>query len=460
MTQAAARTKQNILTFAPQPRQALFLANDADIALYGGAAGSGKSYAALLDPLRYIGNPGFTGVILRRTYPELRNPGGLVDKSYEVYSPAGGVLKESTLDWHFPSGARISFRHCQHDKDVYKFQGSELTYIGLDEATHFSEKQFWYLLSRNRSMCGIRPHVRATCNPDADSWLAQFIAWWIDESGFPVASRAARKRWFVRVGGEVVWGDSARELAESYPDLRPRSFVFIPAKITDNPALLERDPGYLANLMAQHPVERARLLDGNWKIRHDAGKFVNRGWFEMLPSGDIPRGGTECRFWDFAATEKQTKGQDPDWTVGVKMRMVGDRAYIVDVIRLRANPAEVERTVVNTAKADGRECLVGLEQEPGSAGKMQAERWRSLLSGHALRVSKPTANKLERAKPFAIAAEAGRVSVAIAPWNDAFLSVLHAVPDGAHDDDLDAAAGAWTVLSQGSPDWGQSRAYW
>jgi hypothetical protein len=162
-------------------KQALFGEIDADVIFYGGGAGSGKSAGLLIDFARqeFVDNPDYRAVIFRRTYPEFTQAGGLIDESQKIYQAAKGNFIEKPPGWRFPLGSKISFRHLQYEKTVYVYQGGQITRIGFDELTHFTEEQFFYLLSRNRSVSGIKPAVRATCNPDADSWVASFISWWI-----------------------------------------------------------------------------------------------------------------------------------------------------------------------------------------------------------------------------------------------------------------------------------------
>ena len=132
------------------------------------------------------------------------------------------------------------------------------------------------MLSRNRSVCGVKPYVRATCNPDVDSWVAKFISWWINQdTGYPIPERSGILRYFYRVEGEVKWADSREDLAEKYsvsPELC-KSVTFIASSVYDNKILLENDPSYLANLHGLSLVERERLLNGNWKIRPAAGLY-------------------------------------------------------------------------------------------------------------------------------------------------------------------------------------------
>lgn len=261
--------------------QTAFLSTAADIAIYGGAAGSGKSFALLMEPLRHISNPHFGAVIFRRTSVQVRNEGGLWDESMQLYPSAGGKPKEYELWWKFASGASVSFAHLEHDKNVHDWQGSQIPLIGFDELTHFTEAQFWYMVSRNRSGCGVRPYIRATCNPDADSWVANLIEWWINpDTGYARKERSGLLRWFVRLGENLIWADSPEELSEYVNPatglpLPAKSITFIPANLSDNKILAENDPGYAANLLALPIVERERLLNGNWKIRWTGQTFFD-----------------------------------------------------------------------------------------------------------------------------------------------------------------------------------------
>jgi len=306
--------------------QEQFLASPADIAIYGGAAGGGKTWALLMEPLRHINNPGFGAVFFRRNTVQIRNEGGLWDESTKIYPNLAAKPSEHVLTWKFPSGAAITFAHLEHDKTVNGYQGSQIPLICFDELTHFSASQFWYMLSRNRSMCGVRPYVRATCNPDPTSWVAEFISWWIDqETGLAIPERAGVIRWFVRIGDEVKWAYTPEELADyrmpgddgEMQPIPPKSATFIPARLTDNLALMAADPGYMANLLALPTVERERLLNGNWKVRStEALVFTNWSIQEFeTPPDAVLRFGAD---WGFAV--------DP--TVLIRCYIVGRRLYV------------------------------------------------------------------------------------------------------------------------------------
>lgn len=428
--------------YGPQER---FLATPADIGIYGGAAGSGKSWALLLEPLRNIANPKFGAVIFRRTYPQVTQEGGLWDQSFALYGPLGGVPNLSDLYWTFPAGSRVSFAHLQHEKNVLDWQGSQIPLIGFDELTHFTARQFWYMLSRNRSTCGVRPYIRATCNADADSWVADLIAWWIDQdSGFPVAERAGVLRWFVRVGETLEWADDPAELRARHPAIEPKSLTFIPGQLSDNPTLEEADPGYRANLMALPLVDRERLLGGNWKIRPSAGKVLNRAWFRIVDAS--PAGARRVRYWDKAGTEDGGK-----FTAGVlAARTPEGLTYFEDVVRGQWSAGQRETVIAQVAEADRRRygsVEIWIEQEPGSGGKESAEFTIMNLAGHTVRADRVTGDKVQRAGPLSAQAEAGNVRLVRGDWNEAFLAECHAFPDGPYKDQVDAAAGAFNRLA-------------
>jgi predicted phage terminase large subunit-like protein len=441
----------------PQPGpQERFIASPADIAIYGGSAGGGKTWALLLEPLRHVSNGEFGAVFFRRSTVQIRNEGGLWDESAKLYPAIGADAKEHNLTWAFPSGAGVTFAHLEHDKTRFNWQGSQIPLICFDELCHFSEAQFWYMLSRNRSMCGVRPYVRATCNPDADSWVASFIAWWIDQdSGLAIPDRSGVLRWFVRVGDTIVWADSPGELEHhTMPNengdqvpIPPKSVTFISASLTDNKALMAADPGYMANLLALDRVERERLLGGNWKIRPSAGLYFQRGWCEVIDAA--PAGLHTVRGWDLAGTPK-TAENDPDWTCGTKIgKDSAGNFYILDHVYDRISPNGVERLVKNTTAADGRGVQVNLPQDPGQSGKAQVSTYSRLLAGYNVRSKPVTGDKITRFSGFSAQAEAGNVYVVRGRWNDRWFSELENFPpaDGkGHDDDADSTSEAFNAI--------------
>src|SRR5262245_8260504 len=450
---------QPIATIAVQPGpQTEFLRTPADICIYGGAAGGGKTVGLILEPLRYVSRvPEFTAVFFRRTTPEITNPGGLWDESLNFYPRFGGIPNQRGHEWPWPRAGKIKFSHLQFDNTVYHWQGAQIALICFDELTHFTAHQFYYLLSRNRSTCGVRPYIRATCNPDADSWVADFLAWWIDqETGFPIHERAGVLRYFIRVAEKTVWADRAEELMQQMPrpqDLppgadppRPISVTFIPAKVFDNPALLQVNPEYLAWLLSLPLLERERLLSGNWKIRPAAGLYFKREWCAVVD--EVPADLDVVRYWDLAATEK-TEFNDPDWTVGIKLGRDKNGGYwLLDMVRGRANPGDIENLLRNTATQDGQRIRIGFGQDPGQAGKSQALHLVRAFSGFTVVPAPESGDKRTRFGPFSSQCRAGNVKIQRGPWNEDLFRVLEGFPDLAHDDEVDACSGALEMLNR------------
>ena len=451
---------ENVRIIKPQegPQQD-FLSSSADIVIYGGAAGSGKSWAVLLEPLRHvISNPEFSAVFFRRNTTHIRNPGGLWDESMKLYPFCGGVPVSNVLEWRWPKGGKIKMGHLEYENTVLDWQGAQIPLICFDELTHFSITQFFYLLSRNRSMSGVKGYIRATCNPDADSWVAEFIAWWIDqETGYPIQERSGKLRWFIRLQDSIVWADTRQELIERYgrPDLpdddenqvRPKSVTFIPAKLSDNKALTKADPDYKANLMAMSRVERERLLYGNWKIRPAAGLYFKKTDIQIIDGvpDDVEKW---VRRWDLAATEPGETNTDPDWTAGVLMgRRKNGRYVIADCVHDRLRSHKVRELVRRVAINDGRRVKIGVSQDPGQAGKEQAESYVRELAGFSVEIIRESGDKVTRADPYAAQWQAGNIDLVRGAWNESFL-VEHEMfgGKGGHDDQVDSGAGAFTML--------------
>lgn len=427
--------------------QTQFLETTADIAFYGGSAGGGKSFGLLLDPLRHWENPLFGGVIFRRNTTQVKNEGGLWDESNLLYGPLGAHPREHTLEWLFPAGGRMKFAHLEHERTVLDWQGAQIAFIGFDEVTHFTETQFWYMLSRNRSTSGIRPYVRGTCNPDSDSWVRKLIDWWIGSDGLPIKERSGVLRFFARAGDTILWANSPEELLKKgYDNTDISSFTFIPAKLTDNKILMEKDPRYQANLKALNRVDRARLLDGNWNIRPSAGMYFRRADCEVIDA--IPAGATLIsRYWDRAATMPSEQNKDPDWTVGLLMHKLPNGQFVVaDIRRHQESPLKVEQMIKNTAAFDSHAITIYLEQDPGSSGVADAQNYVRLLAGYDVRLTRPTQDKETRARPVSAQWEAGNIKVLRAPWNDEFFKELENFPEGAHDDQVDALSGAFNEM--------------
>lgn len=418
----------------------------------------GKTFALLLESLRHVDNGGFGAVFFRRNMKQIMNEGGLWDTAIKMYLPIGGVSKLSpmpTIIW--PSGAKITFSHLQLKDDVLGWQGSQVCLICFDELTHFEESQFWYMLSRNRSTCGVRPYVRASTNPDVNSWVADLINWWIDQdTGYPVPERSGVIRYMYRQGGEIVWDDSREQLAKRVgisldkANTLIKSFTFVASSIFDNKILLEKDPSYLANLNALTTVDRERLLHGNWKIRPAEGLIFSRTAVHYIDAA--PTKLRYCRKWDLAATEPSETNRNPDATAGVLLGVDNDgNYYVLDVIRRQENAASIRRLVLLTAELDKkkyRNVTINISQDPGQAGKEQAQSYVKMLAGYKVVARAESGDKVTRAEPLAAQWQAGNVYIVKGDWNSMYVDEMEKFPDGEHDDMVDASSGAFNELTK------------
>lgn len=466
-------------------KQEMILTNKAKVLFAGGAAGSGKSYLLLLSVLQYVDCPYWRGVIFRRTQPELRDPGGLFDEAMSLYMSLPNehrpTPKLQDLSFKFPSGAVLKLAGMEHDKDRMRWHGSQLTWVAWDELCTFSEVQYWYLMSRLRSKSKYPTMVRATMNPDPDSFVLDIISWWINkETGFPIEERAGIIRWYIRRDGDLVWGDSEKELKEKYGSkVRPVSFTFIPATIKDNPVVLKNNPDYLADLQSLKRVDRDRLLLGNWLARESSSGYFKRAW--LLKETHLPSDATSCRCWDKASSEVSEKEKRPDFTASIKMYkdskgefwLAGefDTSCNFDPVdkdmygKFRHRAGVRDKIIERQGFFDGFNTIIVLPQDPGAAGHTDFMSGARQLTSLGFVVKKDpgvtTQSKLQKFLPFASACENGLVHIVESTFPnkhtlDAFLTELESFDldksvrstRSRKDDWVDCCSGCFNFLSK------------
>lgn len=431
--------------------QSRFLGSTAYEALYGGAAGGGKTDALLISALLYADRPTYNAILFRKTYPEVKE--ALVKRSWSLYPHMGGEYVGSPYpEWTFPSGAHIRFGQLERDETVMAHQGAEYQFIGFDELTHFSEYQYRYMLSRARGTAGIPLRIRAGTNPGGPGheWVQARWQPWLGEQRTALPGQVLR---YVNPPGCSCFPLTEEDSAERWVGAAyaqrcdhdiPFSRVFIPAKVEDNPKLTA---AYVASLGAQDVITRAQLRDGDWLIRAAPGLLFRRSWFHFHDAE--PAGYRWVRWWDRAATDPDPKKHNnPDWTVGVKLGVGPDKKLCVgNVVRLRATPQIVKATIKATAELDGKGVRVVGGLDPGAAGVFESDEYYRLLMGWNVKFYPETGDKVVRAGPISAQCEAGNVSLVRGLWNEPFLRCLENFPTkGEHDDDVDSLSGAFEVL--------------
>jgi predicted phage terminase large subunit-like protein len=410
---------------------------------YGGAASGGKSEALLVDALYGINHPNYRAILFRRTFDELRKT--LIDRARKFYPYAGGTEHKTDHVWTFRSGAQIAFSHMKDRDDYKRFDSTELQFVGFDEATSFYREQVIFMASRLRSSQGIRPRLRWASNPGGvgHDWVFARYAPWLDTRPEYTGPRARF--------GEVLYFLPNPNDPEGDGDVVPRGTpgalprTFVRSLPTDNPAT---DPQYLDQLDLLDRVTRAQKKHGDWLIKPGKGLYFQRSWWGYLDEAP-PRSSWRraVRAWDFSGSKTG------DWTVGVLYAHVPTCItpwVIVDMIRFRDTPGGVLSKVLSTAEADGKEVEIFIPQDPGQAGKYQADDYVAKLAGYAVKTERPTGNKVTRAKPHSPQVEHGHVALVRAAWNNVLVEEHQDLPEGEYDDIVDATSDGFNHLN-GTP---------
>lgn len=398
----------------PSITQKVFLRTNTLEALFGGAAGGGKSSALLMSALQYVDVPGYSAILFRRTFADLSLPGALMDRFRSWMANYDDVhWNANSYVATFPSGARISFGYLNNTNDYLRYKGSEFQFIGMDEVTEIRESDYRYLFSRLRrpnsgELAKVPLRMRAASNP-APNWVRQRF---------------------------IVEGETTNR-------------IFVPSLLTDNPGI-DAD-SYRQALASLDPIERRRLEEGDWWAT-TLGSLFDRTSFVIIDPHEVPIVTPQARvvrFWDLAATEPNHSNPDPDWTVGTLMLFDQGVSYILDVKRARVKGDKVEQLIAQTANEDGVAVQIRMEQEPGSSGKALVDQYaRYVLAGYDFGGIRATGDKITRARPFAAAVANGNVRIVRGSWLSDWLDELSSFPEACnHDDQVDSAVGAFTFLA-------------
>ena len=398
----------------PFPKQIDALLDFRKELLFGGSAGGGKSDYLLMAALQFVEQPNYNAIIFRRTYSDLSLPEGLIPRSHEWLTHTPAQYKQDLHQWLFPSGSTLTFGYLESESHIYRYKSAAFSFIGFEELTEFPIERFYtYLFSRMRKPTDskIPLRMRATTNPDGPG------AEWVYERFKP---------------------DDPQPLENGRR--------FLSSKLYDNPHIDQES--YIANLEETDPVTRMQLQEGVWRVKKSGNKFKQE-WFDRcyINEEDVPEEGITVRYWDLAATELKPgtrTNNDPDYTVGAKIRLYHNIYYIMDIRRDRLSPGKLEEYIQETAEFDGPDTIIYLEQEPGSSGKIMTDDYiRRVLSGYAAFSDRPTGPKEARANVFSAALYNGMVRLVRAPWNKPFVTECCLFPTkGVHDDMVDSVSSA------------------
>lgn len=406
--------KNEYIPKTPFETQIQFLVAQEKEVLFGGGARGGKSVALLMGASQYVHLDlpfTYSALILRNTFQQLRQEGGLIDESHQWWHDTDAKWHQKENKWSFPSGAVIQFGYLDTENDRYNYQGSQYHFIAFDELTQFPERDYRFLfrsLSKNKED-PIPLRMRAATNP-----IGEGLDW--VRSYFPIEERVS---------------DEKR---------------FIPSTFEDNPHLDQEQ--YRDSLDSLDPVTKKRLKDGDWGQISSSEKF-DRDRARIIEHAPRPSEiESVVRFWDFAATEPTSRNPDPDYCVGVKMCRTEDHTYVIlNVERFRLDPAGVERRIREVAERDGTEVPIVIEVESGGQSKDSIYNYKTrVLDGFEVHDEFASKSKEDRADPFASQWEQRNVCLVRAPWNQEFLDEISVGFAGDHDDQIDAASGAYRYL--------------
>lgn len=439
--------------------------------------------------LPYIKDPNYQASYFRRNTKQLTQQGGLWEEAKKMFGHFKAKPNETALKCTFPSGSSLAFNHLEHEKHKESYQGGQLSAVFFDELTHFSQTQFTYLLSRLRSDSEVDGFCMASCNPSNDSWVKNWIEWWLDDEGYPDKVKQGKVRYYLLIDDKPVFADDAQTLKELYPDscriynpaddiyieVEPKTFTFLAGTIFDNPALIRANPKYLAELNSLPRVERSQLLDGCWNAVPESSGYFKREWLGKVER--VPLGCKEVRAWDKAATEPSEVNRYPDFTASIKLLKDNNNEYYIvggycpenfdkaepDIKgRFRRRAGDRDNIILAQSKHDGSDTIIIFPQDAGAAGVTEFQESAKKLIQEGFVVKKDpapsTRSKLNKFTPFAAACENKLVHIVESSFPDkktleAFYSELEKF-DGERsstskkDDQADAVATAFNYLAR------------
>lgn len=408
----------NIIQPQPGPQIDFIRTGDeVDVVWYGGGAGGGKTWAILVDNLRYQStlDSSYFSAFFRNTTTELDT--NLWPEALRMYRPyleyqsgplkgkwiGDARIKDKTHEIIFPSGAKSRFAFLELDKHADSWYGAELSRAYFDESQKLSDYAFNIIMSRLRSKSAIRSCFRGTLNPDPSTHIYKWVLPFLDDEGFPIKEFSGRIRYFLMVAGTFYSDWDRDKLLLQFPDKNPQTYTYIPSSLEDNKILTEMEPGYRDKLDAMPPNKRKQLLLGCWAPNDEEGLLFQRNWLRKISKADLP----ECtwvRAYDLASTPETENNKFPDWSWGTLVgRCSQGFYYIADANRMRERPGARNQKIIAQAGKDQStygDVTVVTAVDPGAAGKSAFEEFAKVISNAGYRCKKdpiPT-NKSKKVK--------------------------------------------------------------
>lgn len=409
--------------------------------------------------LWYVDDPLFSGYVVRKNATDFKKGGGAFEEAirmFRAYDPKMRYTKQP-MQITFSSGATINFIGLDGEAGMDAIQGIQITCAMIDEATHLSESEITWLITRLRATSEhISPCIWLTCNPDPDSFLCDWLSDYylypmgtiVDGElveGRPIPERNGETRYYLRIGNDMKWSSSYEELFDQYHSFFPvnedgsstcvpQSFSFIGATCLDNPLMLKKNPNYVAQLASSPRVKMERLLRGNWFAREEESGYFKRHWTPLVKTIDESKVKRRVRAFDLAASVPSETNPCPDYTASVLLtRMLDDQIIVEHVEQYHKRAGEVEDAVLDTIQDDikryGGNYQAYLPQDPAAAGITARKHWARLamLRGVPIRFSRVSSQsgKVTNFLPFSASAENGMVSVLEdRDWNKIFFAEL------------------------------------
>ena len=454
--------------------------DDNPLVFYGGSAGGGKTYAILLDVLKYVDCPDAYLVFFRNTMKQIERT--LWPEAKDMYHNflhdvdgrilPGAAIKEQAKVIVFPSGAKVEFSFLDNEAEIKKnWQGAQLTGAYFEEFGNHSEFAFNYVRTRMRSKSKYRSFIRCTLNPEPGHFCLKYLARFIcQKTGYAIKEFSGKAAYYIFDKGEVITSWDAQEIIDKYPNKKPRKYTFIPSSLKDNPKMMEVNEDYEEDLKSNDPANAELLLHGNWLWKPCANGIFDRSSIKYVDK--VPLGCTYIRAWDKASSKPAKEGGtskqlDPDYTASIKfgkdkdgnIYVMGD--YVRDpdgnqIARIRETPGPRDNHIEKQAYSDGDDVVIIMPKDPGQAGVVEVAESSKKLQALGFTVkqdpSPPNKSKRLRFEPFVSACYVGNVywvksSFSPAVWDYMILELENFDGDknnGYHDDLVDVCSSAYT----------------